>query len=292
VFIVNNQSNCPNCGQPAQPDDKFCRNCGIPFKEKPADQEMFSETPPDSPIPPLPPPPPPTGLAAESSPPPEEERHVPWEEREKYGFFEAFWLTWKETIVNPDRFFSKLPYKGGMGSPILYAVIIGTIATAVSAVYGLIFSTAWMGILSRLTHQPDFMENMHWGTRWTLIQIPLAPFIVILGIFILSGIIHIIGKMFGWAKRDYEATLRAVAYSEAPHLFALVPFCGYYVSGIWALILVIIGYKNMQDTSTGKSVVVVLLPMIFCCCLLIILFGAAIMALITGAAASGGWDSF
>jgi hypothetical protein len=291
---VNNLSNCPNCGQPAQPDDKFCRNCGIPFKDRAPEQEFYSETPPLTPTPPIPPPPPPPVMDSSSLPPPDD-KHVPWEEREKYGFFAALWETWKESIVNPDKFFAKLPYSGGMGSPILYAVILGTISMVASAVYGMIFSTAWLGLISSLSHQPELFENAKWGTRWNLISIPLSPLIILVGLFIFSGIIHLIGKLLGWAKRDFEATLRAVAYSYAPYLFTLVPFCGSYISGIWALILVMIGYKHMQDTTTGKAVLTVLLPMILCCCLIIVLaflFSAAIIAFITGKAASGNWDSF
>lgn len=285
---MNNLSNCPNCGQPAQPDDKFCRNCGIPFKERAPESEMYSETPPLTPTPPPP-------VMDSGALPPPDDKHVPWEEREKYGFFAAFWETWKESIINPDKFFAKLPFSGGMGSPILYAVIIGTISIIFSAIYGMIFSAAWMELISRFSHQPELFENAKWGTRWNFISIPLSPIIIVFWIFIVSGITHLIGKIFGWAKRDFEATLRAVCYATGPYLFTIIPFCGSYISGIWTLILLIIGYKHMQDTTTGKSVVTVLLPIVFCCCVIVILalvFGAAIMALIGGAAASGNWDSF
>jgi hypothetical protein len=294
---VNNLSNCPNCGHPAQPDDKFCRNCGIPFRDRTPEHERFSETPPLTPIPPIPPPPPPPTMGMDSaSTPPLEDKHVPWEEREKYGFFEALWETWKESIVNPDRFFEKMPYKGGLGSPILYMVIIGTISAVIGAFYGIIFSTTTNAILGRvLSRYGEQAVLNHINPLWSFISIPLAPIGVVIALFVLSGIFHLIGVIFGWAKRDFEATLRAVAYSWGPFAFTIIPFCGSTIANVWAMILIIIGYKHMQQTTSGKAAVTVLLPLILCCCLagiLVAIFFTTIIALIGGAAGSGIWDKF
>ena len=298
--IVNNFSNCPNCGQPALPDDKFCRNCGVPFKERPTDQEMFSETPPlTPPEPPIPPPP--FTQSAPGDPPPEEENHVPWEEREKYGFFEALWLTWKESIINPDKFFARMPYTGGMGGPILYAIIIGLIYATFRAIYGFFMESLTMPFITQMLERMNRLDRfgdttfLHFSPFFAFLGIPLSPIYVLVALFIISGIYHLIGKIFGWASRDFEATLRAVAYSIGPYAFVIIPFCGNLVAPFWAVILLIIGYKHLQNTTTGKSVVVVLLPLILCCCLigiLAIFFGAALLSVIGGAAASGGWDRF
>jgi hypothetical protein len=291
---VNNLSNCPNCGQPAQPDDKFCRNCGIPFKDRAPESEIYSETPPMPPTPPLPPPPPPPTMDSSSLPPPDD-KHVPWEEREKYGFFGALWETWKESIVNPDRFFANLPYKGGMGSPILYAVIIGLIFATFRAIYGFFIQSLTLPILSHIMDKYGDSNFFHFSPFLTFLSIPLSPIYVVIGLFIASGIYHLIGKIFGWASRDFEATLRAIAYASGPYAFVVIPFCGNMVAPIWSMILMMIAYKHLQNTTTGKAVVVILLPLLLCCCLaglLAIFFGAALLSVITGAAASGNWDSF
>ena len=38
--------NCPTCGAPLGPNDKFCTSCGTPFKAQPADQTQYSSAQP------------------------------------------------------------------------------------------------------------------------------------------------------------------------------------------------------------------------------------------------------
>ena len=96
--------------------------------------------------------------------------------------------------------------------------------------------------------------------------------------------------VFGWAKRDFEATFRAIAYSASPILFYVIPMCGGIIGIIWSIVLMIIGLKHMQKTSGGKAALTVFLPLILCCCVMIILamiFGAAIMGLLQETINSG-----
>jgi len=294
---VNNLHNCRNCGQPVESGDKFCRNCGFPFEERLTDSERFSEPPPITPHPPEPPrppiPPAPPSFESVPPPPPPEEKYVAWEDREKHGFFTALWETWKESISNPDRFFSRLPYSGGMGSPLLYAVLIGWFYYFVESIYSWIFSGIWGSLLSRYVDSNEVLARLAVSNGVNFIWLVLAPIFIIIGLFVLSGIYHVIGMIFGWAKRDFEATLRALAYSAGPLVFAIVPFCGSPIAAVWSLVLMIIGYKHMQQTTGGKATITILLPLILCCCLIFILsliFGAALIAMLQGAASR--WDNY
>ncbi len=109
-----------------------------------------------------------------------------------------------------------------------------------------------------------------------------APIGITIGLFIASGVYHLIFIILGWAKRDFEATFRAMAYSYGPMIFLVVPFCGSFVAGIWSIVLIIIGFKHMQQTTGGKAAFVYFLPLILCCCfafaaliVIMIVFGAA-----------------
>jgi hypothetical protein len=280
---VENQKKCSNCGQPIQPGDKFCPNCGRPFEER------FSEAPP--PIPPTPPIPPLELASPEPEiPTPPEIKFVAWEEREIIGFFKALWETWKESVFNPDKFFSHMPFSGGLGSPLLYALIICYISFLVGQIYSWVFSSFWLGMLSRYIEREDILMGLAARGGSGIVSLFLAPIFIIIFIFIASGIYHLIGMIFGWAKRDFEATLRTVAYGTGPVIFGIIPLCGSPIGTVWAIVLTIIGYKHMQQTTGGKASFVILLPLILCCCLAVILgliFSAAIMALIGKAMNSG-----
>lgn len=267
----------------------------MPFEER--RQEAPSPPPPlTPPTPPTPPPPvPPVGQG--SIPPGEEPKYVAWEDREHVGFWNGIWQTWVESVFNPDKFYSRLPYKGGLGSPILYALIILWATAIIDSAYRLIFANFWLGMfrnyMSRVSEFGD-LGDLSFASGLTFLsfitRMLIAPAAILIGLFVISGIYHVITMIFGWTKRDYEATFRAIAYSAGPAIFAIVPFCGSPIGAVWGLVLAIIGLKHMQQTTGGKAAFVILIPLILCCCLAIILaiiFGAAIMALIGRAAHSG-----
>jgi hypothetical protein len=283
---MDNLQHCPNCGWPVEPGDKFCRNCGKPFEERAEEITPPLATPPIPPVPPEMPPP--------SDMPPEEQKYVPWEDRQHLGFFAGLWKTWVESIFNPEKFFSKLPFTGGMGSPLLYALIVTWLSSIISTFYQVIFSNVWLNIIEKYIDRASPGLDLGIGRSVTILSffqsIIIAPIIIILALFIISGIYHLLCMIFGWAKRDFEATLRAVTYSSGPAIFAIIPMCGSIIGWVWGLVLAIIGIKHMQQTTGGKSALVVLFPLVLCCCLIFIMaliFGTAIIALIKSAAGSG-----
>jgi hypothetical protein len=283
---VDNLQHCPNCGWPIESGDKFCRNCGKPFEDKEQEIPPLSATPPVPPIPPEEP--------SQTLPPAEEPKYVAWEDRQNLGFFAGLWKTWVESVFNPEKFFSKLPFSGGMGSPILYALIVMWLSSIISKFYGVIFANVWLSAFEKYLDKAGPGFDFGIGKSVTILSffqsIFIAPILIILGLFIMSGIYHLLCMIFGWSKRDFEATLRAVAYASGPAIFAIVPMCGSPIGWIWGLVLAVIGLKHMQQTTSGKSAMVILLPIVLCCCLVFIaalVFGTAIWAFIQNASRSG-----
>ena len=257
---------CPNCGAERIEGAVYCNNCGRPFDDKKPQGEPEEARPDNSgePIKPV--------FPSEPPPSDEERKYVAWEDRENKGFFEALWETWKESVFYPEKFFAKLPYRGGLGNPLLYAIIVGWIGVGIYQIYGLFWTSAIGSFLSKMSEYEDFAYQT--GFQWlvTMLQIIAAPFFIILGLFILAGILHLIFMVFGWGKRDFEATFRALAYAEGATLFMVVPFCGGMISFVWGIVLAIIGLKHMQKTTAGKAALVYFLPGIICCCLIGIIF--------------------
>jgi hypothetical protein len=272
------QERCPNCGAERIEGSVYCGNCGKPFEEKKPEPEdgPRDEQPqrPEEPIKPV--------FPAEPPPSDDERKYTAWEDRENKGFFEALWETWKESVFYPEKFFARLPFRGGIGNPLLYAVIVGCFGIIISQIYGIFWSNAWTGFMS---HYMDFEEMMFetgLQTGLSFLQIIISPIIIMVGVFIMSGIYHLIFLVFGWGKRDFEATFRAVAYSEGAMVFLAVPFCGGIIAFVWSIVLTIIGMKHLQKTTGGKAALVYFLPWIICCCLISGFF--LLMMLIFGAA--------
>jgi hypothetical protein len=111
--------------------------------------------------------------------------------------------------------------------------------------------------------------------------------VVILGLFIWSGLVHLVLMLLGGATFGYEATLRTIAYAQgsaAP--LGVIPFCGGLISGLWGLVAAVIGLAEMQEISIGKSAAAILIPVIVCCFVAFLAFSAAFLAMLGLAAAN------
>jgi len=270
------QDRCPNCGQPRSEGAAFCGSCGKPYAEsKPVEPHI----------------PPPLSEAQARAEEPAERQYVAWEDRENVGFFAGLWETWKESVFGPEAFFSKLPHRGGLGNPLFYALIVAWIGIAVEQMWSLLFSGMMYDLMA------DFIpsDQLYWTsglqTGFSILYLVfLAPILIVLSLFVTSGIYHLIMMIFGWAKRDFEATFRAMAYATGPILFYIIPMCGGLIGLVWSLVLSIIGLKHMQKTTGGKAAVTIFLPIVLCCCVIIILgliFGAALLSIFRQAMNSG-----
>jgi hypothetical protein len=114
-----------------------------------------------------------------------------------------------------------------------------------------------------------------------IIGLILTPIIIVIVLFIWSGIVHLFLMMLGGHKQStsgYEGTFRAVSYAQVAAVAQIVPFVGPFIAGIWGLVLQILGVARLHRTSTGKAVGAVLLPIVLCC-----LCGIALFALMFGA---------
>jgi hypothetical protein len=78
------------------------------------------------------------------------------------------------------------------------------------------------------------------------------------GLFISGSWAHLFVRAFG-GRRGYANTIKAFAYGITPSfLFGWIPLVGMF-TGIWALVLYIIGVRQLHGISTGRAVAAVLL---------------------------------
>jgi hypothetical protein len=218
----------------------------------------------------FPTPPPPIPPGARTGP--------PWEQPGEP--LQRFVDTMKGVLLDPMVTFTQMRREGGLGAPLAYFLIGLLVATAASLVWHLV--GLGMRLPMSMGGGAAEMTGAMAGLGFVLIVLPICQ---VLGLFIGSGIIHLVLMLFGGAKYGFEATVRTAAYSQGSvfPLF-LVPICGNMVAGIWALVCMVIGLAQMHDTTIGKAAAAVIIPIVVCCGLLIA-FGAAFIAMIGLAAA-------
>jgi hypothetical protein len=249
---------CPHCHH-ALPDPPggLCPNCGA----DPRDPGV-PVSPPGGfgAVPPPFEPPAPGGAAGPG---------IPWDQRERIGFFAALAETTRQVLTEPGAFFRAMPVVGGLASPLLYAVVIGWIGLAAAAFYQAIFrsvvGSSWAGLGA---DRPEIVALLGWAESWLgfVAQVVFGGIAVVIGLFVSAGILHVVLMLLGGARRGFEATFRVVSFSQATSILFLIPFCGQLVGAVWCLVLYVLGLAEAHGIGHGKAALAVLLPIALCCC--------------------------
>jgi hypothetical protein len=192
---------------------------------------------------------------------------LPWEHREQLGFLKAYFDTVIMVLTKPGEAFAMMKKEGDLMGPMLFALIGGCAGMIVSV------------LLNIALQSVGFMADRQAGAFgmgivgiWAVGYILLSPVLVIVFMFIASGILHLCLMIVGGARKPFETTFRVVCFSSgSTSLLSMVPVCGGLVSGVWNIVVEIIGLARSHEIDTGKAALAVLLPIIVCCGGLILL---------------------
>jgi len=200
-----------------------------------------------------------------SGPPPVEP--IPWENRDRLGIPNAWVENLKLFALNPQEGFHRAAAAGKKGdflSPLLWAVILGTLVAIVSWFWSFLFTAPMLPMLGSNERLAPFAAMMSGG----IFQVILAPIFVAIGLFIGTAIFHLALMLVGGLERSpwgFEGTLRGVGYAYTAQLANVVPFIGPLVSLVWMIVLLVIGFQSIHQTSQGRAIAAALLPILFCC---------------------------
>src|SRR5206468_10091923 len=168
--------------------------------------------------------------------------------------------TLQMVLRKPVAAFTAMKREGGLGEPLLYAVIGGT--------FGAVFAVTYNFALRLFTPFGDrqgAMAHVFGGLGWIFLLI-LTPLFVAIGMFVASAILHVCLMIVGGAKQSFETTFRVVCFAGgSANPLLIIPFCGGLIGGIWKIILYCIGFAHAHETDTGRAVLAVILPLIVCC---------------------------
>lgn len=190
-------------------------------------------------------------------------------------FFTRLWNTWKASMFYPNTFFSKTPTDKGIGKPLLYAIIVGSVGVIIGTLWSLLFMALkipFFGVPMGGEMPEQFAQMQKIQMYMMLGMAVLSPLFITIGVFVGSGILHLCLMIVGGNKKGFEATFRSVTFAYSPMVFNLIPFCGGYIAGIWAIVLVIIGFKQTHQIPVWKAIVAYLIPTVLCCgCIIIVI---------------------
>jgi hypothetical protein len=214
-----------------------------------------------------PPPPPPvtsTITPAPGAPPPQMpagRTGLPWDEREQRGWFTAFIETLQMVLTRPDFAFRSMKTEGGLAGPLIYALIGGCIGGIIAFLYSLGFQS--VGLTMGRRDAFTMLAGMGVGSAAFLI---LLPVLIVIGLFIGGAIVHLCLMLVGGANKSFETTVRVLAFTQgSTGPLQIIPVCGGFIAGIWALVANCIGLARAHETDTGRAVLAVFLPFIVCC---------------------------
>jgi len=219
--------------------------------------------------PPAPPEPPPYVPLTPPTPPPPSALPIPWEQS-GYPFFNALFDTTKLFLTQPTETYARVSSAVSMWRPFLYGCILGILLNIVTSTYQFLLRLmmgdnmpGWLG--------QEMGPTTSAATAYA-VNIFVSPFAIPLGLLFGSCVIHLFLALLGGSKGGFGSTVRALSYSYAPAVFAIVPACGAVVAGIWGVVLCVFGLAVLHHTSRGKAAAAILLPIALCCACFLPLF--------------------
>ena len=191
---------------------------------------------------------------------------LPWERRDTLGFVNGFVQTVTMILSRPTEAFTVMRTEDGLGDPLLFGVIGGSIAAIIwTLLSALIHSLGFAAALSQ-QNSLDSMLGASVGGAMLIVRLILTPIFIAVGMFIWAGLVHVFLMMAGGANKTFETTFRALSFAYgATSLLAIIPCCGWMIAGVWGLIADCIGISRSHETDIGRAVIAVVLPVVICC---------------------------
>src|SRR2546423_2631653 len=157
---------------------------------------------------------------------------LPWDERHSKGLFSAFIETLQMVVTRPSEAFTAMRREGGLGEPLLYAIIGGSFGLVFYFIYQLAFQS--LGVFANRSNPLAHLIGAGIGG---VILIIFVPVLVAISAFLNAAILHVCLMIVGGAKQPFETTFRVNCFASGSVLpLVVIPLCG----GLIAVILGVI----------------------------------------------------
>lgn len=175
-------------------------------------------------------------------------------------------------LTRPVAFFRGIARGGDYLSPAIFALICALISALLSGIISLVFAPFFAG------PGDTAGETLAGGFVGFIFTLILSPIYTAVALLIGAGIYHLLVLLFVRpGNAGFEATFRVVCYVAAVQLVSWIPIVNF-VAGIYAIVLSVLGIREVHSTTTGKAVAIVLIPVA------VLLLLALIVVALVGAA--------
>ena len=178
----------------------------------------------------------------------------PWERRSELGLVRSLSESVKGILFSPTQFFRKAAVDGGIKEPLAFAILAGSL--------GMMSEIFWQGLIGA-GELPSLsggaFGELTWGPVFMGIMV-LCPLFVTIFLCVTSLVLHLLLVIVRGGKNGFEATFRAVSYSQATQLWAVIPFVGSLLAVMWFVVVQVVSLKEMHGVSYTRVVLAMLLP--------------------------------
>jgi hypothetical protein len=169
-----------------------------------------------------------------------ERRGVPWEDPELSGWV-GFYRTLRDLLLHPGEFFDNLG-PGGWTEPLAFALIVSTAGLLAALFWHFLILAGAVGDTS------GPVSSLNLGTGALLGLMIVSPLLVLVDLAV--------GSLCWWgsvalsgAGRDFTPAWRIFCYAHGGLVLALIPLLGMLLAGVWILVLLYIGAKEVFGLS-------------------------------------------
>lgn len=183
---------------------------------------------------------------------------VPWEDPD-VSFPANLGLAWWESLTRPAAFYARVDGNAPLSRPILYWLLLWVVA----GMLGLLWAPPDLeGLLATVFGEwagPDMREVQ-------LFSFFLSPFVALAALGVGTLAHHGVAVAVAVRHGKVADTARVVCYAVSPIVLLALPvprLLGLFWSlgvGAWTAALLVIGFRRMHATSTGRALVIALLP--------------------------------
>lgn len=157
--------------------------------------------------------------------------------------------SWMEAMTRPADFFSSLDPTVPFARPLIFYLVLSILGSAAVAVSG-------------FASPAEVLEAVPGGRTGLMLNFFLSPFVALVTLLIGTGLVHAGVRIFVADAKPIGVTARIICYAAAPSVFAIVPWVGGLISGIWILVFQVLGVKYAHGTSGGRATAAVLTPLL------------------------------
>jgi hypothetical protein len=162
-------------------------------------------------------------------------------------------------MLAPGLFFGAMPVGRGLGLPLVFFILVSEFQAICQLMWHYLGLDPLMTIGGQAPQQDPAALEFGAGSLMILL---IYPVLFTIWLFIMSGVIHLLLRIFGSGAAGFEGTFRVLSYSAAPSVLAIIPYAGAFAGGFWSLVIMFIGLKFIHSTNFVRVLFAFLLPLI------------------------------